>query len=64
MIAHVPAWLVPLLGTRERMILDAPNAVTSNSDADANWLPAFQQRIIAHGLGEFTIDSQKRMIIG
>lgn len=64
MIAHVPQWLIPLLGTRERMILDAPDAWTSNSDADGNWLPAFQQRIVASGLGEFTIDSQKRMIIG
>lgn len=64
MVAYVPQWLVPLLGARERMILDAPDARISNSDADGNWLPAFQQRITAPGLGEFTIDSQKRMIIG
>lgn len=63
MIGYVPSWLVPLLGTRERMILDAPNATTSNSDVDGNFLPAYQQRVIAHGLGDFTIDSKRRMII-
>lgn len=63
MISHIPKWLAPLLGTRERMILDAPDAWTSNSDVDGNWLPVFQQRITS-SLGDFTIDSKRRMIIG
>ncbi len=63
MINYIPEWLKPLLGNRERDIITAADATTSNSDCDGEWLPKHQQRIISKANGEFTIDSKRRMII-
>lgn len=61
---HIPAWLEPLLGERERRIISDPKANFWQVDDDGERLPPHQQIINSKEHGQFTIDAQKRQIIG
>jgi hypothetical protein len=58
-----PAWLLPLLGERERRISDAVDVQVLCVDKDDERLPPHQRLIESADLGEsFVVDSLHRQI--
>jgi hypothetical protein len=62
--AHIPAWLVPQLARREKLIFSDKRARFSNVDEDGKLLGKFQQTCESPFFGRLTLDSQRRKIIG
>ena len=60
---HVPAWLIPLLGEREKAILCHRDTKFLHEDLDGNRYPNHQQWIESP-VGNMLIDAKKRQIIG
>jgi hypothetical protein len=61
---HIPNWLRPIMGQRERRIAATEGVRCLATDDEGNRLPHYQQ-IIETPTGErFTIDARRRAIIG
>lgn len=61
--AYIPPWLEPLLGARERAIVEHPQVRVLAVDQDGNRLPQFQRQLETPDGRRMTIDSQRRAII-
>lgn len=59
----VPAWLIPLMGEREKAIINHRRAKFLREDLDGNRYPDHQQWIESP-VGTMLIDSKKKAIIG
>ena len=70
MTVALPEWLIPLLGEREKAILDAPDSCPMQCLPEClqegeERLPRYQQYIVSVSLRQyFVIDSQRMQIIG
>jgi hypothetical protein len=58
-----PAWLLPLLGQREKRINSAPDVQVLCVGQDGTRLPDCQRLIESRLEGSYTVDSQRRAII-
>lgn len=59
----LPAWVLPLIGERERAIADHPDSRCLHVDRDGNRLDAGQRLIELPNGDSFTIDAVRRAII-